>query len=102
MRHENRAPVLAEKNRAAPPVSDSDFAKRRMKAVNPALDGLEHTLCLSPGYIDMGEIARIVRVDEPGAEDHASIAPTAAPEVGQVDRVERISAGKPDGFELLF
>jgi hypothetical protein len=67
MRHKDGAPVLAEQNRAAPPVRNPDFAKRRMKFVNPPLDGLEQISCTSFGDIDVFQIAGIVRVHEPGA-----------------------------------
>jgi hypothetical protein len=102
VRHEDRTPVPTEQDRTAPPVRDSDFAERRMKVMNAVLDGLEEIICLPLGYIDLCEIARVVRVDEPGAEYHASVAPTPAPEVWQIDCVEGVPAGKSDGFEPLF
>ena len=41
MGHEDRTPVLAEKNRAAPPVRDFDFAQLGVQIVNPPLDRFE-------------------------------------------------------------
>ena len=102
MRHKDRTPVLAEKNRAAPSVRNLDFAQLGMQIVNPPLDRLEQISRLASGYVDVREIERIVRVHEASAEDHASVAATAAPQVRQIDRVEGIASRKADGFEPLF
>src|ERR1700746_1774238 len=102
MGHKDGAPILAEKNRAAPSVRDRDFTKRRMKVMNPPLDGLELILGLSFGNIDVFQIAGVVRVHEPGAADHASVPAAAAPQIWQINRVEGVPTGKADSFEPLF
>src|ERR1700729_3690303 len=101
MRHKDRAPVLAEKNRAAPPVRDFDFAQLGVQIVNPPLDRFEQIFRVASRYVDLREIARVVRVDETCAEDHASVAQAAAPQVRQIHRVKRIPTGEADGFEPL-
>lgn len=102
MRHEDRAPVPAEKNGAAPPVRDLDFAQLGMQIVNPPFDRLEEISRVACRDVNLPEIARIVRIHQTSAKHDASVAATTAPQVRQIDRVEGISAGKADGFEPLF
>jgi hypothetical protein len=93
---EHRPPVLGNKDRSSPTMSDLHVGQRGMQASNPACKLVQKLQSLSGTDVDCGQPSPIRNIDETTPKDELIFVNETPPQIRQIGCVRRFAMGHSD------